>query len=208
MDGDASFWLVYNATSPGLAGAPERGDSFAVRSPHGRRRLILISTSLDSDCSPRSPRKWQVFCSLPPRGPARPHYVLRMTPLRWGSHEPTNVALVSQFAALKRVPRLAPDRPKEPPEGLKIIKRSKIAPKMSKMGPRHPQYGHRRPLKSGPRQPKRLPSRPKGLQDGPGGPQDDSKTAEKTSKIAPPASLQEAPYGPKTSGGGPEALQR
>ena len=192
-DGDASFWLVYNATSPGLPGAPERGDSFAVRSPQGRRRLILICISRYSAWSPRSLRKWRVFRSLRPPGPARPHYVLRMTPLRWGSHEPTKVASVSQFAALKRVPRLAPDRRKEPPEGLKIAKRSKIAPKMPKMGPRHPQYGHKRPLKRAPRQPKRPPNRPKGLQDGPGGPQDGSKTARKTPKIAPPASLQEAP---------------
>ena len=102
-DGDASFWFVYNATPPGLPGAPERGDSFAVRSPKGRRRLILICVSRHSAWSPRSPRKWQQFRSSRPPGPARPHYVLRVTALRWGSQEPTKVASVSQFAALKKV---------------------------------------------------------------------------------------------------------
>ena len=115
-DSDASFWFVCNATPPGLPGAPERGDSFAVRSPQGRRRLILICVSRHSAWSPRSPRKWRQFRSSRPPGPARPHYVLRMTPLRWASHEPTKVASVSQFAAPKRVPRLAPDRTKEPQE--------------------------------------------------------------------------------------------
>ena len=47
-DGDASFWFVYNATPPGLPGAPEHGDSFAVRSrpgvatPHSDPRITSL----------------------------------------------------------------------------------------------------------------------------------------------------------------------
>ena len=41
-DGDASFWFVYNATPPGLPGAPERGDSFVARGPRGRRGFTML----------------------------------------------------------------------------------------------------------------------------------------------------------------------
>ena len=196
-DGDASFWFVCNATPPGLRGAPERGDSFAVCSPQGRRRLILICVSRHSAWSPRTPRKWRRFRSSRPPGSARPHYVLRMTPLRWASHEPTKVASVSQFAAPKRVPRLAPDRTKEPQE------RSSRWPRDSRLPQQCPMWAQDMPstaptgLQEAPRQPKRPPNRPKGLQDGPGGPQDGSKTAQKTPKATPPPSLQEAPRPPK-----------
>ena len=108
-DGEVSFWFAYDTTSLVLPGAPERGDSFAVRSPQGRRGLILICVSRHSAWSLRSPRKWRQFRSSRPPGVARPHYALRTTPLRWGYHEPTKLASVSQFAALERVPRLAPD---------------------------------------------------------------------------------------------------
>ena len=66
-DGDASFWFVCNATPPGLPGAPERGDSFAVRSPQGRRRLILICVSRHSAGPASSPRKWRRLLLAAPR---------------------------------------------------------------------------------------------------------------------------------------------
>ena len=84
-DGDASFWFVYNATPPGLPGAPERGDSFAVRSPQGRRGLILICV-------------WHHSAGQLPVT-AMPHSDLRMASLRWASQEATNVATASLFAA-------------------------------------------------------------------------------------------------------------
>ena len=40
-DGEASFWSAYDTIPLGLPGAHERGDSFAIRSPHGRRGSIL-----------------------------------------------------------------------------------------------------------------------------------------------------------------------
>ena len=42
---------------------------------------------------------WRQFRTPQCPGSARPHSDLRMTPLRWASQEPTNVATVSLFAA-------------------------------------------------------------------------------------------------------------
>ena len=41
-DGDASFWFAYDTTPLGFPGAHEHGDGSAVRSPQGRRGLILV----------------------------------------------------------------------------------------------------------------------------------------------------------------------
>ena len=68
-DGEASFWFAYDTTSLVLPGAPERGDSFAIRSPQGRRGLILICVSRYSAGPARSPRTWRQFrTSQPPQG--------------------------------------------------------------------------------------------------------------------------------------------
>ena len=48
---------------------------------------------------PRSHRNQRQFRSSQPSGAATPHSDLRMTPLRWTTLGPTNVAAVSQFAA-------------------------------------------------------------------------------------------------------------
>ena len=41
-DGEVSFWFAYDTTPLDLPGALERCGSFAVRSPQGRRSLILV----------------------------------------------------------------------------------------------------------------------------------------------------------------------
>ena len=40
-DGEASFWFASDATALGPPGVPERGVSFTVRGPQGRRGFIF-----------------------------------------------------------------------------------------------------------------------------------------------------------------------
>ena len=80
-------------------GAHERDDSFAIRSPHGRRGLILIRGDRYSAGPPKSPRKWrQCRCSQAP-GAARSHSDPRRTSRRWATQKPRRAAAVSHFAA-------------------------------------------------------------------------------------------------------------
>ena len=40
-DGEVSFWTAYDTIPLGLPRSP-RGDSFTIRSPQGRRSIILV----------------------------------------------------------------------------------------------------------------------------------------------------------------------
>ena len=201
-DGDASVWFVCNATPPGLREAPERGDIFAVRSPQGRRRLILICVSRHSAWSPRTPRKWRRFRSSRPPGPARPDYVLRMTPLRWAKwRQFRNSQPPRGYPDWHRTARKSPKR--EAQDGQEIQDCPNNAQYVPKTCPVRPQQASKRPQ-----------GRPRGPQTGPR----DFKMAQEAPKTAPKRPkrprrprphqaskrLQDRP---KTAGGGPEALQ-
>ena len=95
-DGEASFWFACDATPLGLPGAPESGDSFAFRSPQGRRGLMPICVWHHSAGPTGGPRTWRRFRSSQPPRTARPHSDVIEPPLWWDSQEP---ATVSQFAA-------------------------------------------------------------------------------------------------------------
>ena len=86
-----------------FAAPRERDDSFGIRSPHGRRCLILIRGDRYSAGPPKRPRKWrQCRCSQAP-GAARSHSDPRRTSRRWATQKPTKVAAVSHFAAPRDV---------------------------------------------------------------------------------------------------------
>ena len=98
-DGEASCRYAYGTTPLDPPGAHERGDGFAVRGPRGRRGLILICVWHHSAGPPRSHRNQRQFRSSQSPGTERFFSGLHMTPLRWASQEPPNVATVSHFAA-------------------------------------------------------------------------------------------------------------
>ena len=85
--------------TPLLPGVPESGVSFAIRSPQGRRGLLLVCVCHHSTGPPKSPRKWRLFRSSQLPRTAMLHSGLCITPPRWASQEPPNVATVSLFAA-------------------------------------------------------------------------------------------------------------
>ena len=89
-DGEASFWFAYDTTPLGLTGAHEEGDSFAVRSPQGRRGLILLGLRMTPLLwASRSRRMWSRFRSSQPPGTWSPLSGLHLTPPRLASQDAT-----------------------------------------------------------------------------------------------------------------------
>ena len=86
-DGEASFWFAYDTIPLGPPGAHDSGDSFAVRSPQGRRGFFLARVGHHSAGPPGSPRTWRQFRNSQPPGTARLHSGLRMTPLFQGARK-------------------------------------------------------------------------------------------------------------------------
>ena len=100
--GEASLWSACGSSPLGLPGAYESGGSFAVRTPQGRRGLILICVWHHSArWTSQEPTELATVSQRQTPGAATPHSDLRIKLLRWASEEPTKVATVSQFAAPK-----------------------------------------------------------------------------------------------------------
>ena len=142
-----------------------------------------------------------------PPGTARPHYVLRMPPPRWGSQEPTKVASVSQSAAPRGPPDWHQTAQKGPWRGARWPRDQRLpqecprwAQDISSTAQRGPQEGPKaaqealKPAQGTSKMaleaPKTAPNRPKILRR--------SRTQQASKRIQD---------GLQTAGAGPEALQ-
>ena len=96
-DGEVSCSSAYDTTPLRPPGAHNSGNGFHLRSPQGRRGVVLICVWPTPVVPPRNPRKRRHLHTSQPQRTARSHSGLRMTRLRCASQGFAKLANASHF---------------------------------------------------------------------------------------------------------------